>query len=309
MPALVRTPRLTAGDLVALVSPGSWSADEHVAETIALVESWGLRVRLGAHATDRWGYMAGADDDRLDDLNTAVRDPEVRALLCLRGGCGSLRLTTGLDVQALRSDPKPIVGFSDVTTLLQVWHRTGVISFHGGLYGDNVATARDLLFGEPPAPVPADRGAFGADLTRPGRAEGPLFGGNLEMLARTVGVADVDLRGHVLLLEILRNDGLGMVDRALTQLMLSGALEGITGVALGGLTGFEDYRDRGWTVVDLLRERLEVLDVPVLAGLPIGHVDHPVTVPLGAACTIDTAAGLLAFDLETAERDSATTAG
>lgn len=287
---------LFAGDTVALLSPGSWSEDDDVALTVELLESWGLRVRLGRHAMDRWGYMAGLDRDRLDDVNDAIRDPQIRALICLRGGCGSLRLAQDIDVEALRADPKPLVGFSDITALLQVWHHASVISFHGGLYGDNVTIAKNLLLGGVPSPVHADRTALGAELTVPGTATGPLFGGNLEMLARSVGVINADLQGHILLLEILRNDGLGMVDRALTQLMMSGTLAGITGVALGGLTGFEHYEDRGWTIQDLLRERLSLLGVPVLAGLPIGHLDHPVTVPLGVECTLDSDAGSLVFD-------------
>lgn len=284
-----RPRKLIAGDTVALLSPGSWSEDENVALTVDLVESWGLRVRLGNHASDRWGYLAGRDESRLGDINAALQDPEIRALICLRGGVGSLRLTHGVDVGALQADPKPLVGFSDITALLQVWHRAGVTALHGGLYGDQVDTARALLFGATPTPIFADTNAFGASLTVPGAATGILFGGNLEMLARSVGVVRVDLSGHLLLLEVFRSGGLGTIDRAITQLIMSGALEGITGVALGGLTGFEDHEDRGWTILDLLAERLGVLGVPVLAGLPVGHLDDPVTVPLGVECTFDTA--------------------
>ncbi|PUB27990.1 muramoyltetrapeptide carboxypeptidase [Promicromonospora sp. AC04] len=279
--------------MIALVSPASWSEDSWRAESIATVESWGFTARVGRHATDRLGYMAGGDRERAADLNAAIRDPEVRAILTLQGGCGSLRLLADVDTDALRADPKPIIGFSDITALHQVWHLVGVPSVHGAAAGTRAGTVRHLLVGGHGEPVRSDIGQYGAELTTGGTATGTLFGGNLEMLARSVGVVDNDLDGHVLLLEINRTVGLGMVDRALTQLILSGALAGITGVAMGTLEGFEGYEDRGWTVLDVLRDRLGPLGVPILAGLPLGHMENPVSIPLGVECELDADAGTL----------------
>ncbi|MBA8810554.1 S66 peptidase family protein [Promicromonospora sukumoe] len=292
-PAVSLLRRLEPGDVVALVSPASWSDESWVDESIATVESWGFKARLGKHADDRFGYMAGGDAERAADLNDAIRDPEVRAILTLRGGCGSLRLLADVDTDALRADPKPIIGFSDITALHQVWHRAGVPSVHGAVAGTRAATVLDLLRGEPGEPVRSDTDQYGAYLTTTGTASGPLFGGNLEMLARSVGIVDNDLDGHVLLLEINRTVGLGMVDRALTQLILSGALAGITGVAVGTLEGFDGYEDRGWNVLDVLRDRLGLLGVPILAGLPLGHMESPVSVPLGVESVLDADAGTL----------------
>lgn len=285
--------RLTAGDTVALLAPASWSDGRWIEWSVARLESWGLRVRLGRHVRDRLGYLAGHDADRAADVNAALADPGVRAIIALLGGCGSGRLVGDLDVRALRKDPKPLVGFSDITALHRVWHAAGVASLHGcidGAYADDV---RDQLFGKPPAPVVSDAKAITAPLTSSGTATGVLFGGNLEMLARSVGVVEFDLRGHILLLEANRAAGLGMVDRALTQLMLSGSLTGITGIALGRFDGFEGYQDRGWTVLDVLHDRLDRLKVPILAGLPLGHGGDPRTVPLGVHCRLDADRGVL----------------
>ena len=285
---LVRMPpALAPGAGIALVAPASWSEAAHIDETRTVIESWGFRPRLGAHLYDRLGYLAGADEDRLADLNDAIRDPDIRAIVCQRGGCGSSRLLHGVDVNALEADPKPLVGFSDITALHRVWHRHGVPSLHGAVTGAHQHVVRQVLVGGIPPPVATDPRQFGAELTTHGQASGPLFGGNLEMLARSVGVLEFDLRGHVLLLEINRSAGLGHVDRALTQLIMSGVLDGIVGVALGWLSGFEDHVDRGWTVIDVLRDRLGGLDVPVLAGLPFGHDPNPQVAPLGVRCTID----------------------
>ncbi|WP_285107858.1 LD-carboxypeptidase [Promicromonospora sp. MEB111] len=292
-PAVSSLRKLEPGDAVALVSPASWSDESWLAESVATVESWGFEARLGKHADDRFGYMAGGDPERASDLNDAIRDPEVRAILTLRGGSGSLRLLPDVDTDALRADPKPLVGFSDITALHQVWHRIGVPSVHGAVAGTRAETVLRLLRGESGEPVRRDNGQYGAYLTTTGTASGPLFGGNLEMLARSVGIVDNDLDGHVLLLEINRTVGLGMVDRALTQLLLSGALAGISGVAVGTLEGFDDHADRGWNVLDVLRDRLSPLGVPILAGLPLGHLENPVSVPLGVECELDADAGTL----------------
>ena len=125
MPASSRfrtSPRLVAGDLVALLAPASWAEDDWLAANVTRLESWGLRVRVGEHVRDRVGYLAGRDEARAADLNAAVADPEVRAVIALTGGCGSLRLVGAVDVQALQHDPKPLVGFSDITALHRVWH-------------------------------------------------------------------------------------------------------------------------------------------------------------------------------------------
>jgi muramoyltetrapeptide carboxypeptidase len=231
--------------------------------------------------------MAGVDAARLEDLNQAIRDPGVRAIATLRGGCGSFRLLDGIDLDALKRDPKLLIGYSDITALHLAWSTAGVASVHGPLAGDHVEDVRKLLTGELPAPIVSDPEQFGVELTTRGVVSGPMIGGNLEMLARSVGVLDLDLRGQILLLELNRAAGLGMVDRALSQLLMSGTLRGVQGVALGHLQGFEDYVDRGWDVIDVLRERLAELAVPILSGLPLGHLPGPRIVPMGTEVVLD----------------------
>lgn len=285
--------RLALGDAVALLAPASWAERTWIEKTAQRLAAMGWRVRLGAHVHDRLGYLAGSDSDRLLDLNAAIRDPEIRAIICVTGGCGSFRLVRQLDADALRADPKPLVGFSDITALHRAWQAAGVASLHGAVAGDRADSVRELLLGETPGPLHSDPGRYGAALTTTGRATGWLVGGNLELLARGVGLLDIDLDGHVLLIEMNRAAGLGMVDRALTQLIDSGTLVGIVGVVVGTLDGFDGYHDRGWDVIDVLRDRLGLLGVPILAGLPLGHDPDPVTVPLGVRCVLDADAGTL----------------
>lgn len=199
-PLLTLPPRLSSGDTVALLAPASWAEDEWIDQTAQRLTDWGWQVRLGEHLRDRLGYLAGNDSDRLSDLNWAIRDPRVRAIVCVTGGCGSFRLVRGVDADALRADPKPLVGFSDITALHRAWQAAGVISLHGAVAGRRAYTVRDLLLGGTPKMLHTDVDRYGAELTTSGRAIGPLAGGNLEMLARGVGVLDVDLRGRVLLI-------------------------------------------------------------------------------------------------------------
>ncbi|MEV7548531.1 LD-carboxypeptidase [Amycolatopsis sp. NPDC089917] len=286
------------GDRVRLVSPASFPSRELLAETAATLESWGLVAEIGAHALDRWGYMAGRDEDRLADLDDAFRDPGVRAVIATRGGAGAYRIADDIDFAAVRADPKPVVGFSDITALhLALWHHCGLAGIHGYLAGarSSAATRRLLMTGET-AVLHRDPRATTVAAEVPGTVTGELVGGNLGTVAHAVGVELPSLAGTILFLEAERTIGLGQIDRQLTQLIRSGALRGVRGVALGRFPGFEDYTDRGWTLVDVFQDRLGSLGVPVLGGIDAGHGPDPLSLPLGPAAVLDTEAGTLTVE-------------
>jgi muramoyltetrapeptide carboxypeptidase len=299
---MLLSPMLKKGDRVRLVSPASYPTSEWVEESLTILDSWGLVGEVGRHALDKWGYMAGSDQHRLDDLNQAFRDPGVRAIITTRGGAGAYRIADRIDFDAVLADPKPLVGFSDITSIhLSLLHRCGLAAIHGSLFGITCQpTVRQLLMTTKPVTLKRNPTAVSASLEVSGRASGPLIGGNLAMLATSVGVRIPDLDGAILFLEDQRVVGLGTIDRQLTQLISSGTLDGIAGIALGSFEAFRDYSDRGWTLADVLADRLGSLGVPVLGGLFAGHdlVDDRGNpdqsgVPLGTISTIDTATGTL----------------
>jgi muramoyltetrapeptide carboxypeptidase len=301
----VRPPRLQPGDRVRLVSPASFPERAWVETSIEILESWGLIVEVGGHALDQWGYLAGRDEDRLADLNDAFRDSRKRAIVTTRGGAGAYRIAQRLAFDAVRADPKPVVGFSDITYLhLALWHHARVPSIHGCLAGARAAASvRQLLMTTEPITLTRDAGTLSSHVEVPGRASGPLIGGNLSSVAGSVGVRFPSLRGAILFLEDERRIGLGRVDRQLTQLIDSGSLDGIAGVALGLFTGFDGYVDRGWNLLDVLRDRLGELGVPVLGGLPAGHGGvgadggpDQIALPIGPTATLDTDAGTLTVE-------------
>lgn len=298
----LRPAALRPGDLVALVSPSGPVRAEQLAEGTALLESWGLRVSVGRHAYARTGFLAGTDRQRLADLNAALADPAVRGLVCTRGGYGAQRIVDGLDLAAVRADPKVVVGFSDITALqFALWRGARLATVHGPgprrlteLAPSCAESMRRAVMTAEPVVLTRDPAEETAPVVVPGVARGPLLGGNLCLVAASVGTPDMpDLSGAVLLLEDLQEPPY-KVDRMLTQLRRCGALSGLAAVAVGQFTECAD----GWpvTVVDVLRERLADLGVPVLGGLPVGHGPGQLTVPLGVPAVLDATAGTLVVE-------------
>jgi muramoyltetrapeptide carboxypeptidase len=296
---------LIPGDLVMLVSPSGPTRPERVARGVALLEGWGLRVTVAPHAYARAGYFAGADAQRLADLAGALADPSVRGVICTRGGYGVQRLLDDLDLAAVRADPKLVVGFSDITGLqLALWQGARLASVHGPgaawldeRTGPESAEAlRRALMTTETIVVKArpDEETSGVRAPGPGPVTGTLLGGNLCLLAASVGTPDLpDLTGAILLLEEIGEPPY-KIDRMLTQLRRCGALRGLAGVAVGQFTDCAD----GWavTVADVLNERLGDLGVPVLGGLPIGHGADQIAVPVGVPATLDVEAATLTVE-------------
>ncbi|WP_241774100.1 S66 peptidase family protein [Micromonospora haikouensis] len=298
--AVLRPPALRPGDTVLLVSPSGPTRPERVARGVELLTGWGLRPVPAPHAYARRGYLAGADELRAADLNAAFADPQVRGVICTRGGYGAQRVVDALDMAAVRRDPKVVAGFSDITALqLALWRGARLAGVHGpgAAWRDERTPLRSAeslhaaLMTTAPVTVAAVPGEETFGVRVPGRATGTLLGGNLCLLAATLGTADMpDLTGAVLLVEDVQEPPY-KVDRMLTQLRRAGALDGLAGVAVGQFTDCAD----GWdtTVVDVLTDRLGDLGVPVLGGLPIGHGLGQLTVPVGTEAILDATAGTL----------------
>lgn len=156
---MLRGRALVPGDRVRFVSPSSCPSKEWLDESVAVVESWGLTAEVGVHALDSRGITAGADEDRLADLNDAFRDTGVRAVITTTGGAGSYRIAHRIDFDAVRADPKPLVGFSDVTNLhLALWSETRLATIHGCLAGPTMRTGlRQLLMETGSMTIPRNR--------------------------------------------------------------------------------------------------------------------------------------------------------
>ncbi len=299
---MLMPPSLRSGDKVRFVSPASSPDRDKVLRNAEILNGWGLTVDFGEHTFRKWNYLAGTDEERLSDLNAALRDTDVRAIFTTRGGKGSYRIADQLDFAAARRDPKFVIGFSDITALhlilLRHCHQVGVHgAFSIGPGEDSVSSythdsLRQALMTTGDIIIAARAEEPTSRLTTEGTAEGRLIGGNLDMVAASAGWALPDMHGAILLLEAI---GLypGQVDRQMTMLRKAGYLDGLAGVAVGQFTDFEF--DRPYSVIDILREHLAELNVPILGGLPLGHGDSPASVFLGAVAELDAKAGILAI--------------
>jgi muramoyltetrapeptide carboxypeptidase len=273
-----------------------------------LIEALGLRPKLGAHLSKRYGYLAGSDSERAADLNAAFADPEVKGIFAIRGGWGCARLLPHLDYDAARRHPKVLLGYSDVTALLLALHaRAGLVTFHGpvGLSAWTAFTlghARSVLFegGTPTfANILVDDGRLVPENWRtrtltPGVARGRLLGGNLTVLSHLVGTPYLpDWDGALLFLEDI-NEDIYRMDRMFTHLALAGVLRRVAGVVFGTCSECEPGSGYGaLTLEQVLADHVAALGVPAYSGAMIGHMDDQFTLPLGALAELDAGAGTL----------------
>jgi muramoyltetrapeptide carboxypeptidase len=282
---------------VAVVAPSGPVAPERLDAGLAVLTSWGLDVRVMDHARTTHPdlpYLASADARRARDLQRAWCDPEVRAVFCARGGYGAQRMVDLLDWEALAAaGPKVLVGFSDVTALHQAFAaRLGLSTLHGPVVsslggGDDESREhlRTLLL-EPASTLAL---ASGMSPLVPGRAEGVLAGGNVAMLASSLGTRDAaPATGAVVVLEDVGEE-LYRLDRLFTQLLRAGWFDGVRGVVLG------DFTDCGApaSVRELALDRLGGLGVPLAWGGPFGHEARNIAFPLGVPALLDADAGTL----------------
>ena len=312
---VVKPKRLAPGDTVALVSPANATFNT-VELDIAResLEALGFKVRQSEHMMERYGYFAGQDKARADDINRAFADRSVACVHAIRGGWGSARLLPYLDFDAIRRNPKVLIGYSDITALLLAVHaKTGIITFHGPIglgrwdpYSLDYYK-RVLFNGEPVTysnkqGISSDRNAltqveFRTRTITPGKARGRLLGGNLTVLTTILGSPYLpDWDNAILFCEDVRED-LYRVDRMLTQLKLAGVLGKIKGFVFGGCSecGPGDGNYGALTLEEIFADHIKPLGVPAWSGAMIGHAQPQWTVPEGAQVEVDAAAGTIAL--------------
>ena len=285
-------PALPVEGLIGVIAPaGPATLDAHKALQWMQARGYSLKVFPGVTAKE--GYLAGSDEVRLNDLHAAFADPQVDAILCLRGGYGSPRLLDGIDFDLLRRNAKPFVGYSDITALhVAISRYAGFVTFHGAmlnadLLGNKQQPTESSLFrmlrGQlkrgSVLPHPA---AYPLVTIEPGIAQGRLMGGNLSMIAATLGTPyELDAEGIILFIEDV-NEPLYRSDRLLTHLRLAGKLATSGGVLVGDVAGVD-----GQALQALLKQTFAPLRIPVLAGWRSGHCDPNLTLPLGAMVRLD----------------------
>jgi muramoyltetrapeptide carboxypeptidase len=308
---LLKPARLESGSTVGIISPaGAVFLREDLDIVLDAMHALGLQTKLGEHVLDRYGYLAGTDEDRASDINRFFADPEVSALIPVTGGWGSSRVLPYLDYDVIRQNPKIIVGFSDITALVLGIHaKTNLLTFHGpnGLVSwESVETdyfRRVLFQGEALTFENLRSGSDGDRLMQvenriqtitPGTARGRLIGGNLSVLSGIVGSPYVpNLEGAILFLEDV-GETVYRIDRMITQLKLAGLFDHLAGFIFGQCAGCGPDADYGsLTLEQVVWDHIAPLGIPAWFGAMIGHVEPILTLPLGLEVAVDASLGTI----------------
>ena len=302
---LLKPERLNFGDTIGLIAPASPPQDpKAVDRAAAALEQFGFKPKLAKNVRARHGFLAGGDRERAADLMAMFADKKVKAIICMRGGYGSARILDRLDYKVIRRNPKILSGYSDITSLHFAFARNvNLISIHapmfnGALDGPKLpeftkkSFFRTVMEAKPAGSICDGYEGKTVSILRGGVAEGRLIGGNLSLICASLGTPFApSFKGKILFFEDISEKPYRL-DRMLTQLLNAGILRQVAGVAVGvnqdcAHPDAKVVKEYLQTAADVLKERLTSLRVPVVTGLPFGHVDLNATIPVGAKARLD----------------------
>ncbi len=307
--------KLKFGDTIGFVAPSGAVREEGAIERAAAeTERMGFKVKFGASNHSRYGYLAGNDAARAKDINDMFKDDEVDAVFCLRGGYGAMRILDQIDYDAIRANPKVFVGFSDITALhIAMLNKAGLVTFHGPMATSNWASGplddfsresmyRVLMNAEPAGQLPNPL-EYPRETITSGAAVGQLVGGNLMLIASSLGTPwEIDTRDRILFIEEV-GEKTYCVDRMLTQLRLAGKFDDCAGVVFGNFNNCNvEYEQFGLTLDEIIRDVVVPSGKPILGGVRCGHCRPNMTLPFGVNCCLDADAQTLTI-LESAVRE------
>ena len=296
---ILKPRKLESGETIGVVAPASPMKPDLLAKGIQYLEKCGYKLKIGSHVNDVYGYMAGSERDRVNDIHEMFKDTEVQAIFCTRGGYGTPRILDLLDYKIIQSHPKIFVGFSDITALqLAVFKKTQLVTFSGPMVavemgkGINPFTAQyfwNMITVSEPV-----KKFSGLHCIKLGVAKGRLLGGNLSMICSLIGSPYLpDFQNAILFLEDVGEEPY-RIDRKLMQLKLAGILENVNGIVFGQFEGCEPRAgNQSLSIEQVVHDILFDLEVPMADELKYGHVEVKYTIPLGVDVCLDANEGYL----------------
>lgn len=309
---IIKPIALKKGDTIGLVCP-AYSAfiKEEVQIAVENLQVMGFKVVQGKHIFDRYGYLAGKDEDRADDINKMFADKKIDAIMAMHGGWGCARILPLLDYKLIKKNPKIFIGYSDITALLLgIYSQTGIITYHGPLgsstwnsfsvdyFKNTLIDGNAIKMNNPIRKTDSlvqieDR----IYTITSGKATGKLIGGNLTVLSHILGSKYVpDFTGAILFLEDVQEDTY-RIDRMITQLKLAGVLNQISGFVFGKCTDCPPSKSYGsLTLEDIFEDHIKPLKIPAFSGAMIGHIKDKFTVPIGIEASIDATEGTISLN-------------
>jgi muramoyltetrapeptide carboxypeptidase len=299
----IKPKRLAEGDTIALVTPGSYITDKEKEESISNIRSLGFKVTYSDRLMQKNGYFSATDEERAADLNEMFEREDVQGIMCARGGYGSSRILSYLNYELISKNPKPFIGFSDVTAVhFALYKKSKLISFHGPVSISTFSPLSIKSFEEvlvnPTFELQMENSLsnnynpYGITTITEGKAEGELVGGNLSIVTSLIGTEyDLDFSGKIVFLEEFLEEPY-RVDRMLTQMIQAGKFDNAAGIALGVFKLCEPSKSNpsfsgSFNLMEVLTDRLENLGIPVVYGLSFGHVVDKLTLPFGVKAQLD----------------------
>ena len=303
--SFIKPTRLKKGDTIALVTPGSYITEQEKEESINNLRSLGFNVTYSERLMQKNGYFSATDKERAADLNEMFERKDVQGIMCARGGYGCARILPFLDYEMIENNPKPLIGFSDVTALhYAIYKNSNLITFHGPVSIStfsrfSIENFQNVLM-NPTEELVLENSTtdnnydpYGITVITKGTAEGELIGGNLSIAVSLIGTDyDVDYSGKIIFLEEFIEEPY-RIDRMLTQMIQAGKFEDVAGIALGVFKLCEPDKTKpsfngSFTLMEVLKDRLGNLGIPVIYGLSFGHVVDKFTIPFGVRAELNT---------------------
>ncbi|GAB6282977.1 MAG: LD-carboxypeptidase [Ignavibacterium sp.] len=315
---IIKPKHLKAGDKIGLISPGGFITENELKESISNIENLGYEVVPGKNVLEKFGYFAGTDEQRASDLNEMFLNEKVNGIVCTRGGYGCSRILPLLNYDAIRNNPKILIGYSDVTALFYgIFSQTGLITFHGPVatstFNDfSVNNFKNVLMSKQKNltlynPIETINNNLNSEnnnlnsenknsnqikIIRSGKAEGILIGGNLSIVVSMIGTRyDIDYTDKIIFLEEVGEEPY-RIDRMLTQMIQSKKFDKAAGIALGVFSKCEAKPNQSgitnsFSLIEVLGERLYPLGIPVIYGMSFGHIINKFTLPFGINTKLD----------------------
>jgi muramoyltetrapeptide carboxypeptidase len=301
----IKPPRLKDGDTIALVTPGSYITEQEKEESINNIRSLGFNVVYSDRLMQKNGYFSATDEERAADLNEMFERKDVQGIMCARGGYGCARILPHLDYDLIEDNPKALIGFSDVTALqYAIYKNCGLITFHGPVSistfsSFSIRNFKNVLL-NPTFELELENSKTGNNynpyeitIISEGIAEGELVGGNLSICVSLIGTEyDIDFSDKIIFLEEFLEEPY-RVDRMLTQMIQAGKFDDAAGIALGVFKLCEPNKSNpafsgSFSLMEVLKDRLGNLGIPVVYGLSFGHIADKFTLPFGGKAELNT---------------------
>lgn len=297
---MIKPKRLKIGHTIGVIAPASPVSKDKLELGLKKLRDMGFKVKVGKTGYSNYGYLAGEDKFRAEELNNMFKDKDIDGIICLRGGYGTPRILNLLDYEMIKNNPKVFVGYSDITALHIAFNQiSNLVTFHGPMLASDMSgkfsdfSEKSLLnsiFDEDFNPS-IENESKEIITINPGIAEGTIIGGNLSLLVSTIGTPyEIDTKGKILLIEEI-GEATYKIDRMLTQLILSNKLQAAEGIILGDFNNCLPLEEGEFTVEELIDDLIKPLKLPTISNLQVGHCEPVITLPFGVKTRLDARKG------------------